>query len=372
MRIIRKRVIISDYARDIVRTQIYIITRPIKKAYADVKHIFEVEQIRREVELLCIPPSNPLAITSPPSTTTTTTTTLPPTPDTKTKPKTSFLHLPPSIRARIYRLALRTPSIAQVRHDLTFWGPYPTKWPKDQHIRSEAEAPSWALRMTTGLGGTGVNQLVFPPQEGQHVYGAIWPLLCGERRRYLPGWLKPEIVVFATDLLRVCRVVYTEVLDVLYGENTICLFGPEMVRFFVRNASLEGLERVRYVHVALVLETGRQKLALKMREVEDAMRMLRNAFPKLRQLDVEVALTWSQPKNAKRFWDWLRNDVLDQFRGLERFVLKVSVYQPLIVYRYPRHVDYLPEIEPLSSWSDEEYEALKARVTAPIEAAVPA
>ncbi|KAI0890950.1 hypothetical protein F4806DRAFT_484572 [Annulohypoxylon nitens] len=276
--------------------------------------------------------------------------------------RTSFLHLPTEIRLQIYRLALVGPAIIQVRTHSSFWGPRPAGWEPAQGIRDDADAPSEALRCITGLGGSGLNQLVAPPHHGCVRYHAVSRLICGEGHHLVPQWVHPENTVFLTDLMRTCRVVYGEVLDVLYANNTVSLFGADIARYFCRNASPEGLSRLRYVHVAHVMPSDGWDSASQMKSFRGAMRMLREVVPNLQQLDVEVAFTYGQPKNPERFWDWLREDVLGQFRGLERFVLKVSVYEHFTPHRSGGFEGWTPAYVPLSSWDEEEYQALKSRV----------
>lgn len=194
---------------------------------------------RWRVKTRRIPKSKPLATASS-------------SPQTIAGTRTSFLHLPTEIRLQIYRLALVGPAIVQVRTHSSFWGPRPADWEPAQGIRDDADAPSEALRCITGLGGSGLNQLVAPPHHGCVRYHAVSRLICGEGHHLVPQWVHPENTVFLTDLMRTCRVVYGEVLDVLYANNTVSLFGADIARYFCRNASPEGLSRLRYVHVAHV------------------------------------------------------------------------------------------------------------------------
>ncbi|KAI1138285.1 hypothetical protein F5Y05DRAFT_419131 [Hypoxylon sp. FL0543] len=319
---------------------------------------------RCRVKLRRLPKSKPLATAQP---------SLPPSKPPGAGTPTSFLHLPPEIRLEIYRLALGPRAIAQVRTHSAWWGPRPETWDERQGVRGDADPPSETLRCTVGLGGSGLHQLVAPPAHGCVHYGAVSRLLCGEKCRFAPGRRQPRTQrVVPSDLLRACRAVYAEALDVLYAGTTASLFGAPIARYFCRNASPEGLARLRFVHVAHVLPSDAWDSAAQRRSVEGAMRLLRDALPGLRQLDVEVALAYGQPKDPERFWAWLREDVLGHFRGLERFVLKVSVYTP---FTPPRGRGggweaWTPPCEPLSSWNDDEYRALKARATSSDEEAV--
>ncbi|KAI1454572.1 hypothetical protein F4805DRAFT_309746 [Annulohypoxylon moriforme] len=329
-----------------------------KAAEATIEAGYDVYN-RHRVKTRRLPKSKPLA-------------TAPPSPQKVTNSlsagsRASFLHLPPEIRLHIYRLALVGPAIVQVRTHSSFWGPRPADWDSTQGIRDDADAPSETLRCITGLGGSGLHQLVSPPSHGCVRYSAVSQLICGEGHHLVPGWVYPEKMVFPTDLMRSSRVVYGEVLDELYAGNTISLFGADIARYFCRNASPEGLSRVRFVHVAHVVPSDGWDSSSHMKSVCGAMRMLRNSLPSLRQLDVEVALTHGQPKNPGRFWSWLREDVLGQFRGLEQFVLKVSVYKPFRPSRSGGFDGWTPPYEPFSLWDDGEYQLLKDRVTSPAE-----
>ncbi|KAI2616208.1 hypothetical protein GGS26DRAFT_450680 [Hypomontagnella submonticulosa] len=282
--------------------------------------------------------------------------------------KTGFLDLPPEIRQQIYRLALPGPAIIQPRVHSSFWGPRPPTWVPTQGIRTDADPPSEALRLITGLGGSSVKQLVAPPTRGCVHYGSVSLLICGDMHHFAPRWVRPHEHVFHTDLMRSCRAVYADVLEVLYAQNTVSLFGADIARYFCRISSPEGLSRVRFVHVALMIPNAWDDKKHKT-GIEETIRVLKDSMPSLRQLDIEVALLWGQPKDPRRFWNWLREDVLEQLRGLDRFVLKVSAYLTMARPGWGRGYEaWTPDYEPLASWNDEEYEALKARITSSEEA----
>ncbi|KAI0178513.1 hypothetical protein GGR52DRAFT_578810 [Hypoxylon sp. FL1284] len=277
------------------------------------------------------------------------------------KSRTSTSEAAAKIRLQIYRLALGGPAIAQICTDSSFWGPRPDSWGPAQGIRDDADEPSAALRLIIGLGGSGLRQLVSPPSRGCVVHACVSQLICGDRHHFTPMWVYPEKVVMYTDLMRTCRVVYGDLLDVLYAHNTVSLFGSEIARYFCRNASPEGLSRVRFVHVALTIPSCGWDSWSQRKNIQGTIKMLQCSLRSLRQLDVEVVLTWGQPKDSQRFWTWLRKDVLAQLRGLERFVLKVTCLFPP-----PRTSGYLgwtPSCEPLKTWNDGEYRELKDTIT---------
>ncbi|XXH02999.1 hypothetical protein Hte_009389 [Hypoxylon texense] len=286
----------------------------------------------------------------------------PETKTTTTRAKTSFLHLPTEIRLQIYRIALGDPAIAQVRTYHALWAPRLENWGPRQGIRDDADEPSGALRLMIGLGGSGLRQTVVPPCHGCVRYPCLEPLICG-KDHLVPTWLRPQNELSYTDLMRACRVIYDEVLDVLYAGNTISLFGSEMAQYFCRNASPEGLRRIRWVHVALTIPSSGWDSRSQRKSIQGTIRMLQGSFLSLQQLDIEVVLLWGQPKDPQRFWIWLRNDVLAQLHGLERFVLKVSVYKPLDPSFRGGYDTYLPEYESLEAWNDGEYRDLKAKIT---------
>ncbi len=275
----------------------------------------------------------------------------------------SFLHLPLEIRLHIYRLAFGDPKIVQVNAGCPFWGPLPMIWVPAQHVRGDEDAPSKALRAIIGLGGSGFRQSVAPPRNGCVRYHAVSNLICGEEHHLRPGWARPELNVFHTDLMRTCRTVYGEVLDLLYAANTISLFGVEMVRYFNYNASPEGLCRVRFAHIALTISSTAWDTSRQRNRVEEAVQTLFDSLPALLQLDVEIILTWGQPEDPQRFWTWVTNDVLSQFHSLQRFVLKVAVYLPPAPPFRKTRDRWMPRYEPLDSWDDAAYRDLRARVT---------
>ncbi|KAI4870166.1 hypothetical protein F4820DRAFT_404216 [Hypoxylon rubiginosum] len=292
-------------------------------------------------------------------------------PETTTSVQTSFLHLPMEIRLQIYRMALGDPAVVQVRLYSSFWGPRPDNWGPTQGIRDEADEPSAALRLIIGLGGSGLRQLACPPRRGCVGYPPVSQVICGEGQHFGPMSAHPENVVYYTDLMRACRVIYGELLDVLYAGNTISLFGSEIAQYFCRNASPEGLRRIRLVHVALIIPSSEWDSPSERKNIQGTMRMLRDSLHGLRQLDIEVVLLWGQPKDSQRFWAWLRNAVLTQLRDLERFVLKVTVYKPFPPSQSSVYPGRTPKYEPLETWNDDEYQDLKARVTSLEETILP-
>ncbi|KAI0015691.1 hypothetical protein F4780DRAFT_762655 [Xylariomycetidae sp. FL0641] len=303
--------------------------------------------------------------------------------------RTSFLHLPLEVRRQIYQLAFNTPAIVQVEPLFPHWSRPPADWAEGQRIRRDADPPSRTLFRIVGLGGSGLRQLATRSSSSHHprhrhghcsspggvhscaLAGAVTRLICGEQTHDFPGWVEGANFVFASDLMRACRRVYADALDVLYADTTISLFGAEMVRYFLRNASPEGLCRVRFVHVALILSSKRWASPGRRRAVERTVRALRRSLPSLCQLDLEIVLRWSQPENPQKLWAWLMTDVLAYLHGLDDFVLKVVVY-PRALYslessfalRNPSGTESTVNcMWPLDTWDQAQYEREKSRIT---------
>lgn len=266
-----------------------------------------------------------------------------------------LLRLPPELRLRIYQLAFGTDSsLVQPTLHGSLWGQVPDSWRRGQHICSDADPPSEGLRFSIRYGGSGLNQIVGPSHEGCVL--VVWSpaLICSNVvSDYLERLSDRQRTRYA-GLMCSCRAVYADMLDLLYSDTTLCLYNTDMIRFFLRNASPEGLQRVRYSHIALAVPSKRWRVHGQRRNVEKAMAKLRNSLPNLRQVHVEVALKGGRPPDPRGLWVWLR-EVFGVFRGLDAFVLKVSVHD-LSDRDQPKY-------EALTSWDDAEYAALKEAVT---------
>ena len=276
---------------------------------------------------------------------------------------TSFLDLPVDLRLQIYQLAVDSDA-TMVQPGLygSEWGLPPTSWQRGQHICADTDPPSKGLRFSIGCGASWDNQTPTPRRPRN--YGCVFIghkpfLICSDVQPISWSYRGYGQMREYMNLMRSCRIVYAEMLDVLYAHTTLCLFGPEMIRFFTRNASPEGLCRVQYCHIVLPMESEKWQLPAQKRSVEKAVSTLRDSLPSLRQLHMEVTLTWDQPANPHDLWMWLR-DTLSVFRDLDAFVLKISVYARPSGdgYRNPSCT-----WEALRSWDDAEYAALKELVT---------
>jgi hypothetical protein len=276
--------------------------------------------------------------------------------------KSGFLRLPLEIRLQIYELALGGPKIAQPTLTSAFWGARPSNWPLQQRIRADDDAPSEALRRVILLGGSPFLQVPSPTRVGYVIYASSPRMICGDSYDVdRPGWLDPHAAVFYTDLMRTCRVIYDDLLCKLYSDNTISLFGAEMVHYFTRNAPPEGLAKVRFAHVAFIMPARKWKDRREKRSIAKAIHAINAHFPSLLDLDVEILLTFDQPADPGEFWAWLTKDALRELYGLRRFVLKVSVCRRELWFPLSDHG--LHTGEPLVSWDDDDYARLKECVT---------
>ncbi|KAK8104418.1 uncharacterized protein PG998_011451 [Apiospora kogelbergensis] len=322
---------------------------------------------------------------------------------TATTPKSYFLLLPPEIRHMIYDLLLGEPGIIEPEaHDrLVGWGPRPESWKAThRHIRSDSDPPS---KILTAMVMHSQGRWHRSPRNVQ-LFSPRWPrrpplstdpycwhskhqLVCSDGDMLpLPTTQGPHYL----NLMRTCRAVYSELLDRLYGANTISLCGADMVDVAAREWPRAGLARVAYVHVALIVNTERgwkSDLAWNRRrwrrELEKTARTLAGAFPAMRQLDLEIAAPgedlflkshhkalWrdlcevldkyltasSTTKTANREW-WRRKK--RPRPPLEEFVLKV----PICIWREPDEAGRQKCGNCLlSSWNECDYQRLKAAI----------
>ncbi|KAK8123033.1 hypothetical protein PG984_011703 [Apiospora sp. TS-2023a] len=235
----------------------------------------------------------------------------------------SFTHLPPEIRQRIYDLVLSDEQGYIIEPQAVGWAHWsrrPPEWEATgQYIRSDRDSTSKTNTLHTimAVGGTELRRRRGQQAIFQEVpsHPSLW-----QRSRASSGGAPRYL-----DLMRTCRLVYGDVLDRLYSQNTISLFGNEMVGLFGRIAPEAGLARVRYVHVALIMAADNQRHPL---SVEKAISTATETFPSMQQLDLEIALLSGQPANPVAFWAWLCGMLERHLTTtlLEEFVLKVPVY----------------------------------------------
>jgi hypothetical protein len=171
-------------------------------------------------------------------------------------------------------------------------------------------------------------------------------------------------------LLRVNRSIYNEALDELYSRHTISLCKLPSMNLFLDTTSPTGLQRIRYLHLGHMVSTHRlQDFQV---EAASVFRWMSSNLSNLQELDVEIVLNPTLPDSAppieEPFWKWLTDKPFSRLRGLEKFVLRVSVRTDRSVgTRNPR--SYLLQL--LESWDDRDYARLKASVMQPREDGVP-
>ncbi|KAK8083506.1 hypothetical protein PG996_002287 [Apiospora saccharicola] len=269
----------------------------------------------------------------------------------------SFLHLPLELRLAIYDLALGEPCLVEPHLGKPEWHPRPCHWRPGQRIRDEGEDPSEdELRTVLKVRAFG---LLYAPNYGRRPDGS-WERLSRERVSW--DWFAPPGYA---KLMRTCHAVYDDLLHRLYAENTISLVGAQMVRYFGRNASPEGLGLVRFVHVALTLSYHEWESYEEKKTFERAIQSLQTLFPRLEQLDLDITVVGAHPVKAEEFWEWLCKDVLEcHLANLQKFRLRVTGYAPGT--RSPCLPRRRPWFERLFTWNEKEYRALKAAVCKPL------
>ncbi|KAK8042070.1 hypothetical protein PG993_006593 [Apiospora rasikravindrae] len=269
----------------------------------------------------------------------------------------SFLHLPLELRLQIYDLALGDACLVEPHLGRPEWHPRPCNWQPGQRIRGDDEEPqSDELRTVLDVRAFG---LLYSKRWRVHPDNHDWERFS----RYGVPWTWYRSPCYS-KLMRTCHTVYDDLLHRLYGENTISLVGAEMLRYFGRNASPEGLGLVRYVHVGLVVSCQGWESRQEQESLEHAVRSLQKLFPKLEQLDLNVTIVGAHPVKPGKFWDWLRMDVLERhLANLQEFRLRVTGYAP--GHRSPCLPCPRPWYEQLLTWNEDDYQALKAAVCRP-------
>ncbi|KAK8114025.1 hypothetical protein PG999_006094 [Apiospora kogelbergensis] len=265
----------------------------------------------------------------------------------------SFLRLPLELRLKIYDLVLGEPCLVEPHLGKPQWHPRPCNWQPGQRIRGDdEELQGDELRTVVDVRAYG---LLYSCQYYRHPDGS------SERRsrHNVPwGWWSPPCYC---ALLRTCRTVYGDLLYRLYGENTVSLVSAEMVRYFGRNASPEGLQLVQNVHTSLVVTWRGWESRKEQEPFEQAVQSLQRLFPTLKQLDLNVTIVGAQPMKPEEFWKWLRKNVLERhLTNLDNFTLRVSTYD----YQKPHGCvrNHRVQYDQLVSWDENDYQALKATV----------
>lgn len=277
-----------------------------------------------------------------------------------------ILSLPIEIRQQIYELVLPSKKVYQPcpgppRYPLfKYHGPQPPHWPPGQQIRNDEDPPSQALGAILRLGGSYADPIPAPKRQGCVIYFCLTQLICGDMAIQLRP-PKGDEPCSLTDLMRINRIFYDDLLHHFYAKNVFSFFGAESLVYFARNASPEGIRLIRYAHVAIPLESEKWMLETNKALVTKAFGTLQEQFESLKQLDVEVVVLWSQPAEPELMAAWLREEVFGQLHGLEKLVVKGSVYKSAT--ERPSSPYDPPEMEPLSSWNDELYASVKRAAT---------
>lgn len=278
----------------------------------------------------------------------------------------SILSLPIEIRQQIYELVLPTKRVYQPcpgrrKYPLyEYHGPQPPHWPPHQHIRSDEDPPSQALGAILRLGGSYEDPIPAPKSRGCVRYSCLTQLICGDMDMEL-RWARGDERWSLTGLMRSSRTIYGDLLHHFYARNTFSFFGAESLLYFVRNVSPEGLRLIRYAHLAIPLRNEAWMSKESKTLVTKAFGVLQEQFESLKQLDVEVVILWYQQAESQLIAPWLRDKVFGQLHGLEKLVVKVSVYNGYISRTGSPYGP--PEMEPLGSWTEELYASVKKAAT---------
>jgi hypothetical protein len=216
---------------------------------------------------------------------------------------------------------------------LSAYAPYQSTWAPGQCIRSDGDPLHHKVPFMLALGASACNPIVIAPSRGCLRYSAGPTTIYGDG---LARWASmdcrdtpPETICEPVTLLRVCKKIYHEVLPLLCSQNTISLFGAEMVSFFLRQASPDGVKSIRNLHLLLRLDATQWAKSRRKKEVLVTIHRPKEKFTGLLRLDVDVIVTWGQPSDGHMLWQWLRQEVFSPLEGLEQFVLKSTVLTPI-------------------------------------------
>lgn len=301
--------------------------------------------------------------------------------DARVDQRSPLLRLPLELRLQIYHLAIQRrdryskggsrlllPCIGSRRMHLVAYVPYPASWPPQQHIRTDAAPPSRKAAMLIGLGASARDPIKIPSGESGDIRYMRPYVFCIDRGvEFMDVWKhRDEPYCDITQLLRVCQTTYWDILPMLYSDNTMSLFGAEMVRYFARNIGQDGLEFVENVQLVLRLDPAKWMEPKSKRKVTEAIGYLMQHYVSLRQLDVEIVIAWTQPAEPENLWKWLMHDAFSKVRGLENFVLKIQVLKPFSGSHWVRRLSdqWIPPSEPLECVCDQdEYQSMRRAAT---------
>ncbi|KAL2811978.1 hypothetical protein BJX63DRAFT_432983 [Aspergillus granulosus] len=283
--------------------------------------------------------------------------------------RAGFHHLPLEIQQQIFDLVLPPRLVIQPEfrdnrlfsRTGTFPNQYWNRWDRRKHIRDDADPPSEYFAHVLAEGGWYLDQTPEPVDPGAQRPEKY--LICGFAEALTPERRREYVPTPYVDLLRVDRRCYATVLDDLYRRHTISFFGPEMLSLFMDNASVEGMERIRYVHLGAPLPKLGTKAHIEARKfVAAAIARMAVVFQGLEEFDVEIALPWDpKAQSVQDLSNWVFTEAFASLRGLKKFVLKVSVLKKIVEMRIGGDI-LKPVLDPLKVLSTQDHSRLTKRV----------
>jgi hypothetical protein len=281
-----------------------------------------------------------------------------------------FHHLPLEIQQQIFDLVLPQRLIIQpefrenrlVSRIGTFPNYYWNRWSPKKHIRDDSDRTSDHFAHVLDQGGWYLDQTPEPLDPSARRPERY--LICGFAEALSPERRREIVPTGYVDLLRADRRCYASFLGDLYARHTISFFGAEMVTLFMDNASLEGMQRIRYVHLGIPLpKPGSRAYRDARNSVTAAISQMTRVFSGLEELDVEIALLWGEKLgDLQDLSRWLLYEAFEALGGLKKFVLKVSVLQRIVEMRIAGDV-LKPVLLPVKVLNSRQYSELKKRLT---------
>ncbi|KAJ0419650.1 hypothetical protein BJY00DRAFT_285706 [Aspergillus carlsbadensis] len=287
--------------------------------------------------------------------------------------KVGFNHLPLEIQQQIFDYILPPRLIMQpefrdsrlVSRIGTFPDYYWNRWSRKKHIRDDSDPTSDYFAHALDQGAWYLDQTPEPLDPSARRPDRY--LICGFAESMIPDRRREIVSTGYVDLLRVDRRCYASLLGDLYGRHTISFFGSEMLELFMDNASIEGMQRIKYVHLGIPLPRPGSKTYLEaITSATTAIERMASIISGLEELDVEIALLWglrTVTENDQDLAEWLLHEAFVPLRGLlKKFVLKVSVLQRIVEMRIAGDV-LRPVLVPVKVLSAQNYAALKEALT---------
>lgn len=239
--------------------------------------------------------------------------------------------LPPEIRLQIYGYLLPHHYVVQPEFDSgrlrARFGLLATNQARSEttkFIRNDDDRPSTTLRTILEDGGSFLHQTSPRIPSTKMTAGR---LICGDGEAWHASRY-PDL--FGADacakLLRTSKSIYRELIEIFYSRHTFSFFGPEMLRIFLDQVSLEGLRSIKHIHLAVPLTAKCLSMEETFKQLADTMTRIASDMPNLQHLDVEIVVNQSPTPKA------LREFIAPSFKNLrlhslEDFVLKISVLQ---------------------------------------------